>query len=256
MTRQFHEFSLNVSTDYVVDSYRDIVPLLSTGNVEKARNLLLEKYRIGPQTRYSKRPVVVYWLKMMGELQRSFIEERRKGEKSGDEIETIRTTYDALGALVKEFVHEAKEPLADATNRTLLHHAAFFQLTEICEFLLARKYDPNDTNGKGVTPSYEAICGFERLPLCYDEEDDPFRVKELFPTLLNGGADPYYPPGLARSVNERVRTLTKHMNSLMANEEERKKSEIPELERKIGLLKVCYADPLEERRLRKLRGEL
>ena len=84
MSRQFHEYSLNVSTDYVVDSYKEIAPLLSTGNVEEARNLLLEKYRIGPQTRYSKRPVVVYWLKMMGELQRSFIVERRKGEKSGD----------------------------------------------------------------------------------------------------------------------------------------------------------------------------
>ena len=252
MERQFAGFHRKVTTNQALDSYADIAPLLSRGMVEDARTLLGEKYRIGPPTLFTKnRSVVACWLEKMGDLQYAFFKEERREER-----ETIRSTYRSLGELVKEFVIDQKVPLLDSTNRSLLHHAAYFQLTEICEFLLARKYDPNDTNGKGVTPSYEAICGFERLPLCYDEEDDPFRVKELFPTLLNGGADPYYPPGLARSVNERVRTLTKHMNSLMANEEERKKSEIPDLERKIGLLKVCYADPLEERRLRKLRGEL
>lgn len=256
MARQFFAYSLNVTTDCVVESYNKIAPLLSMGNVEEARKILFEKYRIGPQSVYSRLPVVVYWLKKLEELQRSFVEEKRKREKSHFEIEMIRSTYDSLGTLVKAFLLEVNKPIFDATNRSLLHHAAYFQLTGICEFLLAQNYNPNGMNEKGVTPSYEALLGFESLPLSYEEDFDPFRVKELFPALLAGGANPYFPTGMARSVNERVKRLTKHMKFLMTNEAERKKAEIPDLERKIDLVKVCYADPIEKRRLRKLRGEL
>ena len=40
----------------------------------------------------------------------------------------------------------------------------------------------------------------------------------------------------------------------MENEEERKKPDIPDLERKIGLLKTCYVDALEAHRRQRLRG--
>lgn len=250
MKRRFAGFHRKVTTNQALDSYADIAPLLSRGMVDDARTLLGEKYRIGPPTLFTKnRSVVACWLEKMGDLQYAFFKEERREER-----ETIHTTYRSLGDLVKAFVIDQKVPLLDSTNRSLLHHAAYFQLTEICEFLLARKYDPNGEANGNETPSYEALTGFEYLPLYYDEKSDPFRVKELFRTLLDGGADPDFPPQSARSVNERIRTLTKWWNFLMENEEERKKADIPDLERKIGLLKTCYVDALEAHRRQRLRG--
>ena len=223
MKQQFAGFHRKVTTNQALDSYADIAPLLSRGMVDDARTLLGEKYRIGPPTLFTKnRSVVACWLEKMGDLQYAFFKEERREER-----ETIRSTYRSLGDLVKAFVIDQKVPLIDSTNRSLLHH------------------EP---------PSYEALTGFEYLPLYYDEKSDPFRGKELFRTLLDGGADPDFPPQSARSVNERIRTLTKWWNFLMENEEERKKADIPDLERKIGLLKTCYVDALEAHRRQRLRG--
>lgn len=257
MNNRFPSYRRSVSTNNVIAAYEGIVPLLSMGRVEEARTLLYEKYRIGPLSIFTKgRSVVVYWLEKMGDLQYSFIEEERAQRMSFFERQMIRSTYQSLGDLVKAFVLDADKPLIDATNRSLLHHAAYFQLTGVCEFLMARDYDPNGEANGSETPAFEALTGFEYLPLPYAEDFDPFRVKELFRALLNGGADPYFPSRSSKSAHARLRTLTKWWNCLRENDEARDEAAIPDFERKIELLKSCYADPIEERRLRKLRREL
>ncbi|MGN0911483.1 MAG: hypothetical protein ACI4NV_08745 [Thermoguttaceae bacterium] len=257
MNKRLYEYRRNVATNNVIAAYEEIVPLLAMGRVEDARTLLFEKYRIGPLSIFTKgRSVVVYWLEKMGDLQYSFIVEERAQRMSFFERQMIRSTHQSLGDLVKAFVLDADAPLIDATNRSLLHHAAFFQLTGVCEFLMAQRYDPNGEANGNETPAFEALTGFECLPLPYAEDSDPFRVKELFRALLNGGADPYFPSRSSKSAHARLKTLTKWWNCLRENDAAREKAAIPDFERKIELFKSCYLDPIEERRLRKLRGEL
>lgn len=256
MRRRNFLYRRRVGTKDVLNSYADIAPLLAMGRGEEVRALLRDKYRIGPTTLFSKdRPVAAYWLEKLGDLQYAYYVENCKEKGSFFEKQTIRSTYQSLSDLVKEFVMEVKEPAHDTTNRTLLHHAAYFQLTGICEYLLAQKYDPNEESNGNETPAYEALTGFEYLPLSYDEDYDPFRVKELFRTLLDAGADPYFPVQSAKSVNMRLRRLTKWIDFLATTGEAQADVSIPDLERKVDLLRICYVDVMEAHRLKNLRGD-
>ncbi len=249
-------WSRRLHTCAVVDSYAEMEPLLTEGRIEEARELIINKYRVGPSSCFRRsRSVMSYWLDKMGNLQFRYYAERRQKTKSFFEAQKTYALYQSLGDLVKQYVLELGRVEYDLSNRTLLHDAAYFQLTGICEFLLAQGYDPN-AQAKGYsTSASEALDGFRFLPLGFDAEFDPFRVKALFSTLLDAGADPDVPTGTGSSASARLNRMSKWFNVLKDEDDATKaKWNIPDLEGKIPLMRRYYVDVLNAYRQRKLRG--
>lgn len=238
----------------VEEAYAAMRPLLEEGRVEEARDMIVDKYRVGPATRYTRnRPVMSAWIKHMHNVQVEYYVARKRKTIGFFESQKLFTLQQSLGELVRQCVLELGSVKPDDLNRTLLHEAAYCQVTGICEFLLAQGYDPNRRAAGNATALIDALDGFEDLPLSFDAEFDPFRVKELFPTLLDAGADPDFPVGTGLSVSVRLRRLPKWYNVLVASDEKTKTEwDIPDLEEKIPLLKSCYVDVLEAYRQRKL----
>lgn len=242
------------STKTVVESYAETKPLLAEGRVEEARDLLAAKYFIGPASLFSRdRPVMSYWIGQLSAVQVEYYVAHTRKTMGFFELQKVFTLYQSLGELTRQFILEAGPTKTDRGRRSLLHDAAYCQLTGLCEFLLAQGYDPNLIASGDATAANDALDGFEKRPLSFDAEFDPFRVKELFPTLLAGGADPDFPIGTAASVSARLKRMPKWYEFLLtADEKTRNGWDIPDLEAKIPLLKSCYVDVLEAYRLRKL----
>ncbi|MGN0911485.1 MAG: hypothetical protein ACI4NV_08755 [Thermoguttaceae bacterium] len=241
-------------TKTVMESYAEMKPLLAEGRVEEARDLLVAQYLIGPASRYSRdRPVVSFWIGQLCAVQVEYYVAHTRKTMGFFELQKVFTLYRSLEELTRQFILELGPTRTDRCRRTLLHDAAYCQLTGLCEFLLAQGYDPNKIAAGDATATIDALDGFEKSPLSFDAEFDPFRVKELFPTLLDGGADPDFPIGTAASVSARLKRLPKWYKFLLtADEKTRNGWDIPDLEAKIPLLKSCYVDVLEAYRQRKL----
>lgn len=241
-------------TKLVEESYAETRPLLAEGRVEEARDLIAAKYRVGPITRYSRdRPIMGFWIGQMSKVQVEYYVARSRNTLGFFESQKLLTLHQSLGTLVRQFILELGSLKPDRLGRTLLHDAAFCQVTTICDFLLAQGYDPNQQASGNATALIDAIDGFEERPLSFDDEFDPFRVKDLFPTLLDAGADPDFPEGTPSSARARLRRMSKWYKVLLNADDATKEGwDIPDLERKIPLIQSCYLDVLEARRLRKI----
>ena len=63
----------------VEEAYAAMRPLLEEGRVEEARDMIVDKYRVGPATRYSRnRPVMSAWIKHMHNVQVEYYVARKR----------------------------------------------------------------------------------------------------------------------------------------------------------------------------------
>lgn len=167
-------FLKKVTLTVMNDALQDVRPLVSAGNFDDAFELLREKYRIGPQTQYTRGRTLLF---LLGEYWQETVEFRPANKPNVFEF-------------IKRFIESGADVnVQDKYGMTPLQLAAYRLLPEFCQLLLdcGAKVDLANNNDK--TALDEAIFGYNYAPYARDSYNE--RRAEIFAVLLRAGADPY-----------------------------------------------------------------